>query len=90
MKIKTAGPGENPVAHHLELQTGDRWNRDSVRRWAMGLTPLGVLQPQKEGHEKPATAKGRPEERSLPTATGLLHPERQPFGLPFGLPSMVE
>lgn len=57
----------------------------------MGLTPLGVLQPQKkEEHEKPATAKGRPEERSLLTATGLLYPERQPFGLPFGLPSMVE
>ena len=48
-----------------------QWHRDSVRRWAMGLTPLGVLQPQKEGHEKPATAKGRPEERSLLTATGL-------------------
>jgi hypothetical protein len=45
---------------------------------------------KKEGHEKPATAKGRPEERSLLTATGLLYPERQPFGLPFGLPSMVE
>ena len=45
----------------------------------MGLKPLGVLQPHKEGHEKPATAKGRPEERSLLTATGLFYPERQPF-----------
>jgi len=59
----------------------------------MGYGPHTTGRPstsKKEEHEKPATAKGRPEERSLLTATGLLYPERQPFGLPFGLPSMVE
>ena len=78
MKIKTAGLGENPVAHHLELQTGAPV--ESRFSSAMGYGPYTTWRPstsKKEEHEKAATTGGRLKKRSLLTATGLIYPEKQ-------------
>ena len=78
MKIKAACPGENPVAHHLELQTGVPV--ESRFSSAMGYGPYTTWRPstpKKGEHEKAATTEGRLEKRSLLTATGLFYPEKR-------------